>query len=324
MATSGWSTGSTTRRGGLTWQRIASGLFQPLGLKIVDGPDLRRLPRPDRLPPRPQRRRRDRLLRELQQRPPGHRALPRVRDGPANRRRGQLLLRQGGPPRPDGASCRSTARSCASARTARAPTSWPPASAPQRRLPQPRRHVLPHRPGRVLDPEEPDQLGQTRAASTATCGAITTSPTRPTARWSRPSAGSPTPSIARPPNWSGSRARRQPGGRCEGSLLSLSYGNGKIFVVPHEIVGRPDAGRGVRIADSSVPDRRHARAVQPVDGQLYTCGLFAWAGDRTQPGGFYRVRATGKPLFVPIGLQRARRNSLAITFTGPSRPEERL
>ena len=53
----------------------------------------------------------------------------------------------------------------------------------------------------------------------------------------------------------------------------------------------------------------------PIDGQLYTCGLFGWAGDRTQPGGFYRVRTTGKPLFVPIGLS-TRRNSLAITFTG--------
>ena len=40
----------------------------------------------------------------------------------------------------------------------------------------------------------------------------------------------------------------------------------------------------------------------PVDGQLYTCGLFGWAGDRTQPGGFYRVRMTGKPLFVPAAL----------------------
>ena len=54
----------------------------------------------------------------------------------------------------------------------------------------------------------------------------------------------------------------------------------------------------------------------PTDGQLYACGMFAWAGNQTQPGGFYRVRYTGKPMFVPIGLH-ARRNGLAITFTGP-------
>ncbi|MFI5386281.1 MAG: hypothetical protein ACHQ50_09185 [Fimbriimonadales bacterium] len=53
-----------------------------------------------------------------------------------------------------------------------------------------------------------------------------------------------------------------------------------------------------------------------MDGQLYTCGLFAWAGDRTQPGGFYRVRATDKPVFLPISLS-ARRHGLAITFTRP-------
>jgi hypothetical protein len=54
----------------------------------------------------------------------------------------------------------------------------------------------------------------------------------------------------------------------------------------------------------------------PASGHFYTCGLFAWAGDRTQPGGFYRIRATGKPLFVPVGLA-ARRHGLAITFTAP-------
>ena len=49
-------------RRGLTWRRIASGLFQPLGLKIVDGAIHRRLPRPDLHSPRLERRRRDRLL----------------------------------------------------------------------------------------------------------------------------------------------------------------------------------------------------------------------------------------------------------------------
>ena len=52
----------------------------------------------------------------------------------------------------------------------------------------------------------------------------------------------------------------------------------------------------------------------PTDGQLYTCGLYGWAGDRTQPGGFYRIRATGKPMYVPVGLH-ARKNGMAITFT---------
>jgi hypothetical protein len=52
----------------------------------------------------------------------------------------------------------------------------------------------------------------------------------------------------------------------------------------------------------------------PVDGQLYVCGLFGWSSDKTQPGGLYRVRRTGKPLNVPIALH-AREHSLVITFS---------
>jgi hypothetical protein len=54
----------------------------------------------------------------------------------------------------------------------------------------------------------------------------------------------------------------------------------------------------------------------PRDGQLYVCGMFAWAGSATQPGGFYRVRETGQPGYVPIEL-KARKQGLSITFTAP-------
>jgi hypothetical protein len=43
--------------------------------------------------------------------------------------------------------------------------------------------------------------------------------------------------------------------------------------------------------------------------------MYAWAGNQTQPGGFYRVRYTGKPIYVPIGLH-ARRYGIAIMFSG--------
>ena len=58
----------------------------------------------------------------------------------------------------------------------------------------------------------------------------------------------------------------------------------------------------------------------PGNGQLYACGMFAWAGNQTQPGGFYRVRDTGKPMFLPVGLS-ARKDGMAITFTDPLDPE---
>ena len=99
-----------------------------------------------------------------------------------------------------------------------------------------------------------------------------------------------------------------------GSLLNLSYGNGKVFVVPHEVVGGKMQGGMCALPVPPSPTGIMRGRFSPSDGQLYTCGLFAWAGDRTQPGGFYRIRATGKPMHVPVGLH-ARKDGIAITFT---------
>jgi hypothetical protein len=54
----------------------------------------------------------------------------------------------------------------------------------------------------------------------------------------------------------------------------------------------------------------------PGDGQLYSCGMFAWAGNQQQAGGFYRVRATGKPAHVPVGLTTAPQ-TVKVTFSDP-------
>jgi putative heme-binding domain-containing protein len=101
----------------------------------------------------------------------------------------------------------------------------------------------------------------------------------------------------------------------KGSLLNLSYGNGKVFVVPHEVVDGRMQGGMCALPLPAFPTGVMRGRFHPTNGQLYACGLFAWAGDRTQPGGFYRLRATGKPMFMPVELH-AREKSLAITFTG--------
>ena len=100
-----------------------------------------------------------------------------------------------------------------------------------------------------------------------------------------------------------------------GALLNLSYGNGKVFVVPHEIVGGRMQGGMCALPLPAFPTGVMRGRFHPANGQLYACGLYAWAGDRTQPGGFYRIRATGKPMFVPVALH-ARKRGIAITFTG--------
>ena len=53
----------------------------------------------------------------------------------------------------------------------------------------------------------------------------------------------------------------------------------------------------------------------PGNGQLYLAGMFAWAGSRNQPGGFYRLRYTGKPVHLPVGLH-ATKQGMTIVFSG--------
>ena len=55
---------------------------------------------------------------------------------------------------------------------------------------------------------------------------------------------------------------------------------------------------------------------RPQDQQLYLCGMFAWAGNATNPGGLYRLRATGQPIVLPVALQ-AKKSGLQLSFTQP-------
>lgn len=113
-------------------------------------------------------------------------------------------------------------------------------------------------------------------------------------------------------------------GPLNGALLNLSYGYGKVFVVPHERVrvGTGSAaktvmqGGMVELPLPPFPTGIHRGRVHRADGALYLCGMFAWAGNATQPGGFYRVRPTGQPVRVPLELQ-ARKSEVSLTFTEP-------
>ncbi|MEQ9216400.1 MAG: DUF6797 domain-containing protein [Cyclobacteriaceae bacterium] len=92
-------------------------------------------------------------------------------------------------------------------------------------------------------------------------------------------------------------------GPLNGALLSLSYGYGKIQLVLHEKVkGQRQAGvidfPGVSFMTGVMRGR-----FNPEDQQLYTCGMSAWGTNQMiKGGGLYRVRYTGKPLTIPVGL----------------------
>ena len=108
-------------------------------------------------------------------------------------------------------------------------------------------------------------------------------------------------------------------GPLKGSLLNLSYGSGKIFVVPHEVVNGQAQGGMCALPIPPLPTGVMRGRFHPTDGQLYACGMYAWAGNRTEPGGLYRVRYTGKPADLPVGL-KAKGNGIEVTFTNPIDP----
>lgn len=103
-------------------------------------------------------------------------------------------------------------------------------------------------------------------------------------------------------------------GPLKGSLLNFSYGYGKVYVVPHEKVRGQVQGGMCALPLPQFPTGVMRGRFHPRDGQLYCCGMYAWAGTQTQPGGFYRVRYTGKPVHLPTGL-KARKGTMTLTFS---------
>jgi putative heme-binding domain-containing protein len=106
-----------------------------------------------------------------------------------------------------------------------------------------------------------------------------------------------------------------------GQLLELSYGEGRIHLVLTESVADPRGSGGIVLQGALValpmddlPTGIMRGRFSPADGQLYTCGLHAWAGNRTESGGLFRVRRTPFPLRLPLSLHAAP-GVLELTFS---------
>jgi hypothetical protein len=91
---------------------------------------------------------------------------------------------------------------------------------------------------------------------------------------------------------------------------------GKIYIVPHEMVNGQAQGGMCALPLPKFPTGVMRPRFHPTDGHLYVCGMFAWAGNQVAPGGLYRVRHTGGPTDLPIGL-KARVGEVELTFTDP-------
>ncbi|WP_291980538.1 DUF6797 domain-containing protein [Luteitalea sp.] len=133
--------------------------------------------------------------------------------------------------------------------------------------------------------------------------------------------------MARPLLWLDSKHDRSPSellwadgqrwGPLGGSLLSLSYGTGKIFVVMTQAFDRIRQGAVVALPVPQFPTGIIRGRFNPQDGQLYVLGLSAWATNQTmQEGGLYRIRHTGRPLRLPVGM-KAQTTGIELTFASP-------
>ncbi|HEX7899546.1 MAG TPA: PA14 domain-containing protein [Planctomycetota bacterium] len=98
-------------------------------------------------------------------------------------------------------------------------------------------------------------------------------------------------------------------------LIHLSYGKCTMFKALVEKVGDGVQGGVVKFpfkfASGIMRGRTH-----PVDGQLYVVGMRGWQTDAQREGCFQRVRYTGKPANMPLEA-KVTKTGIDITFTDP-------
>jgi hypothetical protein len=92
-------------------------------------------------------------------------------------------------------------------------------------------------------------------------------------------------------------------GAMNGGLLSLSYGFGKIQYVLNESVNGQEQGAVVDLPGIKFLTGVMRGRFNPSDGQLYACGMSAWGTNQLmRGGGLYRIRYTQKTIPIPIKM----------------------
>ena len=90
-------------------------------------------------------------------------------------------------------------------------------------------------------------------------------------------------------------------GALDGKLISFSYGYGKIQLVLHEEVNGQMQGGVIDLPDIKFLTGVMRGRFNKTDGHLYACGMSAWGTSQLmRGGGLYRLRYTGKPLTIPV------------------------
>ena len=106
-------------------------------------------------------------------------------------------------------------------------------------------------------------------------------------------------------------------GPFKGHLLHLSYGKCALY---HVMMDKPNAqGALVKFPLQFQSGILRAR-FNPIDGQLWVCGLRGWQTSAGRDGCLQRVRFTGKPVTMPLDFA-VKGTSIKVTFTSELGPE---
>jgi hypothetical protein len=103
-------------------------------------------------------------------------------------------------------------------------------------------------------------------------------------------------------------------GVLDGVMMNISYGMGRLYALLPESTPAGEQAGVYPLPLPAFPTGIMRGRFHPQTRELYVCGMFAWAGNRTEDGGFYRVRATGRPWHVPVALH-AETGLVRVTFS---------
>lgn len=108
-------------------------------------------------------------------------------------------------------------------------------------------------------------------------------------------------------------------GPYQGHMIHLSYGKCAAFVVLQEQVNGVDQAGLVKLPVAFRSGAMRGR-FNPHDGQLYATGLRGWQTSAPHDGCLQRVRYTGKPVLLPTALH-VHKNGIRVTFAQQLDPE---
>jgi hypothetical protein len=103
-------------------------------------------------------------------------------------------------------------------------------------------------------------------------------------------------------------------------MLHTSYGKASLLLVLTQDAGAGVYNGGVVRLPLSFESGVMRGRYNPVDGQVYLCGLKGWQTAGPRDGTICRVRYTGKPAYLPAGL-RVVSGGIEISFSQPLDPE---